>query len=375
MDIDPAVLRQLALGAVPPGIVATLGFALLWWRRRGRVNPPALPPLLHRLATPCFFAAFYTAAHALLFGGLNVPPRQSTDWLPLFAALGAALAMVGALWRIPSPGAKRWLHIAAQGSLALVALAAMGYLGAGRAVSNWSSRDAALHILPFALLCLVAIISAEILTRRRGGAAPAIALLITCAGAAQVLMLAFSSLKLGQSAGLAAAFFGGAMLIAFFRPRLSLAAGAAIAPLVLTFAALYHGALFTYTSRPWMYIGCIAAAPVLAALASWPGTPWSQRLWVRALPPLAALLPVVAALVLALSQQSEDYDYSKRRGRDSNPRYGYPYTRFPVAFLRPLGHLSGVCRAPVETGDRWGIASLDAFPSSGRAHHFLASGR
>lgn len=31
----------------------------------------------------------------------------------------------------------------------------------------------------------------------------------------------------------------------------------------------------------------------------------------------------------------------KRRGGDSNPRNGYPFTRFPVAFLQPLGHLSG----------------------------------
>ena len=36
-----------------------------------------------------------------------------------------------------------------------------------------------------------------------------------------------------------------------------------------------------------------------------------------------------------------------RRGRDSNPRYGYPYTRFPSVLLKPLGHLS----APCQTGD------------------------
>ena len=30
-----------------------------------------------------------------------------------------------------------------------------------------------------------------------------------------------------------------------------------------------------------------------------------------------------------------------RRGRDSNPRYSYPYTRFPSVLLKPLGHLSG----------------------------------
>ena len=30
-----------------------------------------------------------------------------------------------------------------------------------------------------------------------------------------------------------------------------------------------------------------------------------------------------------------------RRERDSNPRYGFPYTRFPSVRLKPLGHLSG----------------------------------
>ena len=31
---------------------------------------------------------------------------------------------------------------------------------------------------------------------------------------------------------------------------------------------------------------------------------------------------------------------SLRRGRDSNPRYGFPHTRFPSVRLKPLGHLS-----------------------------------
>ena len=29
-----------------------------------------------------------------------------------------------------------------------------------------------------------------------------------------------------------------------------------------------------------------------------------------------------------------------RTGRDSNPRYGFPYTHFPGVRLQPLGHLS-----------------------------------
>ena len=31
-----------------------------------------------------------------------------------------------------------------------------------------------------------------------------------------------------------------------------------------------------------------------------------------------------------------------RRGRDSNPRYAFTYTRFPSVLLRPLGHLSAL---------------------------------
>ncbi len=31
-----------------------------------------------------------------------------------------------------------------------------------------------------------------------------------------------------------------------------------------------------------------------------------------------------------------------RRGRDSNPRYGLTYTRFPSVLFRPLRHLSGI---------------------------------
>jgi hypothetical protein len=29
-----------------------------------------------------------------------------------------------------------------------------------------------------------------------------------------------------------------------------------------------------------------------------------------------------------------------QRGRDSNPRYSFPYTHFPGVLLQPLGHLS-----------------------------------
>ncbi len=35
-----------------------------------------------------------------------------------------------------------------------------------------------------------------------------------------------------------------------------------------------------------------------------------------------------------------DFNDIWRRERDSNPRYGFPYTRVPGVRLQPLGHLS-----------------------------------
>jgi hypothetical protein len=57
-------------------------------------------------------------------------------------------------------------------------------------------------------------------------------------------------------------------------------------------------------------------------------------------------------------------DEQERRGRDSNPRGSYkPPTRFPVALLKPLGHLSGHGQRRVQRRSRlayqWGPAAPD----------------
>ena len=55
-----------------------------------------------------------------------------------------------------------------------------------------------------------------------------------------------------------------------------------------------------------------------------------------------------------------------RRGWDSNPRYGYPYTHFPGVRLRPLGHPSTFLRAVPATG-------LRAAPAKGAKHTSLGT--
>ena len=63
------------------------------------------------------------------------------------------------------------------------------------------------------------------------------------------------------------------------------------------------------------------------------------------------------------------YNAEWRRRRDSNPRYGFPYARFPSVCLKPLGHPSSGAGHPSE-------APIVAQPA-GRRHlkglpHFTA---
>src|SRR5690606_18336575 len=55
---------------------------------------------------------------------------------------------------------------------------------------------------------------------------------------------------------------------------------------------------------------------------------------------------------------------SLRRGRDSNPRKGFPFARLASGYHRPLGHLSGSMRSGPEGGLRgaggqaiWGLGA------------------
>lgn len=52
-------------------------------------------------------------------------------------------------------------------------------------------------------------------------------------------------------------------------------------------------------------------------------------------------------LSAALAAMSTAAPHEGRRGRDSNPRYCFQHTRFPVVHLKPLGHLSCFVRGGV----------------------------
>src|SRR5438445_13282083 len=51
-----------------------------------------------------------------------------------------------------------------------------------------------------------------------------------------------------------------------------------------------------------------------------------------------------------------------RREWDSNPRYGFPYTRFPSVRLQPLGHPSGAGRRNIVGA--WVVTTRAVFAST-----------
>lgn len=309
MDIDTAIIRQIAMGTVPPGLAAAVLFALLWWR--APAGTAAASQRWRAAACATGLGAMYAGFHAWLFG-LRFPPRESMDWLPIAAGVAVIAGLLPAF--TPSkvaPGGSPPERFAWK--VPLTALALIGWLAAGNLRKSWSAADLVLHVGWFVLLSGSALAGAAVLARRRPGPVAPLTLLVVFAGASQMLVLAYSSLKLGQSAGLWAAFLGGALVVALVRRELSLARGAVFVSVATTAAAVFQGFLFTSTERAAAYAGLIAASAVLAGLGALvPIAKRGPRRVVGALAPVVlALIPVMIGIALAIASSSgaDEYEY------------------------------------------------------------------
>ena len=307
MDLDPAVVKQLALGIVPPGLAGTVLFALTL--RKSSTGQPDVGWRARLI--PLVLAALYCGLHAFVLG-LRVPPRESTDWLPVAAVVaGVAATCVGYFGRGTAGSLAGWL-------LRLLVLAAVGALAAGRIRGNWTAGEAVVQVGAFVLASGVALHGSETVLRRRNAALAALVLLVFAAGASQVLVLGFSSLKLSQSAGLWAAMLGGAVLVGLFRRKSTLPLGIALVVVAVTIAAMFQGALYTSTKRPWLLTALIAASPALAAAGTLVRMPTEGRArhlrWV--VPLMLSLVPVGAAIALSLPSD---------KAGDADAEYEYEY--------------------------------------------------
>ncbi|MBX3358578.1 MAG: hypothetical protein KF745_09120 [Phycisphaeraceae bacterium] len=250
--MDPQILKQIALGIVPPGLAGAALFLALFL-------PTARAPKAARwqyAAASIGLAVLYIAFHAWLLGGVNLPPARSTDWLAISAIAAAVAALPSALG---APGLASW-------PTRIAALALIGFVSARGVTDSWPIGQRIALIAAFAAAACVVLWLLEWTDRRIRGPVPVMLVSLLALGANQVLVLGFHSLLLSQSAGLCAALMGGAALVALLLTSISLAGGIAVVPVMITAASLFHGLLFTETDHGLLLAGLVAASPLGAAI-------------------------------------------------------------------------------------------------------------
>lgn len=295
--MDDKLLKLLALGALAPGLFAAIFFAAVWFRKPAGVSGASAPWV--RALIPLALAAAYAVMHRVLFGSLNLPPRSADDWLPVAAFIAAAALLPLALRPVDPSAKASSLRMVAIYAPIVIGAGLLGYLLLGKLTDRMSGGAIAAHAGLFALAASLAAVSIERVARTSPAALTGFIAMTVAGGASQVLVLAFNSLKLSQSAGVWAALMGGAMVVGLtFRGR-SLAFAGAVLPVMMALAAVYSGVLFTDTDNALVYAGLLAASPVLAALGS-VGPMVKLQGWKSwALKATLAGLPVAGALAMA----------------------------------------------------------------------------
>ncbi|MCC6675949.1 MAG: hypothetical protein IT436_02280 [Phycisphaerales bacterium] len=295
--MDPQILKQLAAGAIPPGLFAALVFLAVWWRpgpavEAGRASRRTLWGAL-------ILAAAYITTHFIVLRGPVWPPASAADWLPYIAALAAGagvMAGVGAGFR----GARlmtRWVVTA-------VLIGGIGWMSAaGPIARSWNIRETLAHLGGFAAAALAASLAAARLTDRAAGPWPAVMIMLPVMTASQLLVVVYHSLLLGQAAGIAAAVVGGALAAAIvlrvLKRGFTLGPAGAVPSVLLAVTALFHGVVYTETEYGWLLGLLVAMSPVAAAVAM-AFTARAASGWARLGAPLAAaVLPLAAAMAVA----------------------------------------------------------------------------
>ena len=274
-QILPAVTIAMMVAA------GVCGLALLLGKESAR---RALGPLAVGLA--------YCAGHLVVTGWVSFPPTDTTNWLPYFALIAAAL---GAAW-----GWARWNAGIRMLLFALVTAGAWRLLLKPKFQYGWSPGQGWLWLTGLALAIVFLALVVELLARRTSKPIELPAyLLIVCAGTVGALMLSGSILLAQLATVLGAAIFG--TLVLTIR---RLAPGNGMAPVfsLLLGALLISG--YFFASLPATSGALLIVAPVLALVPA--GKPAIFRAFVvRA---ALVLVPVVVAVILAF-RASPPLDY------------------------------------------------------------------
>lgn len=284
--MDPGMVKNLALGAVPPALLVAAFFAAAW-ARRGEPRQPEARTDWRIVATPLVFALAVVATYWIAFGAPTLKPVASIDWLPLIA-VGAGIA--GAFAAAEGlPAVVRFGPTAL--ALALAAWGSVKNLLASASKVNLVTAE----LLEFALASGVAL-AGTLYVARRGRIAPILLLLLFAGGACQLLVLAYANMKVGQVVGMSASMLGAALLVALWRKNFNIGAGAVVFVVVLTMAGVLQSRLY---GRAAPEIGrAYGALLILAVGAAWIVEAAAPQRWPARL--RASLVVIATALPLAI---------------------------------------------------------------------------
>jgi hypothetical protein len=286
--MDPAV-QQFLLAGPPVGVAMAIAMTAVWWRsgradgawrglahtttgddpsltRAGSAHsapdPQSAGP---RWAFPLFSGVAVLAMFPVLFNERLWPPADAFTHLPLVVLVATLGGLVAS--RRSSSGRVSVLVVGALGA-GLAWLALRTIIGA----QGWSVWQASAWIVGTGVAsALIRCSVARQGLARTGPGLPA-ALWLWGALVGQVMALDMGILKGGVMATLLAATWGGAMVAALLRPRLSLGASAgALAALAMPVLMLI-AMVTTDTPRgiAFFYAGCALAGPLLGGLVDLP---------------------------------------------------------------------------------------------------------
>ncbi|MDI1290456.1 MAG: hypothetical protein PSX37_10970 [bacterium] len=298
--MDMSVIKQLALGGIPPAIAgAILYFAL------APKNPATAGALLHsRFKTIVALVLTFAIVIGIIALAIALPAfKFATVDNRLPWAIG--IVLVGTLVASLSTAGRRTLARIVIGTITLAAATAFGLLSL---VKGWTTIEAVLHIGGAAAaggIIAWAVGPASTPTQPTNSGPALARILVPLIGASQLLVLGMSSLKHGQIAGMFAAIAGGAAAAWLVRRSVRLGVGPSmflwlgamlitIFGMVLGSAPIARAALYGALVVTSMIFAAVATMGPLGKLSGWKA--WTVSIAFPALPIAAGM--ALAALTI-----------------------------------------------------------------------------
>lgn len=294
------IVKIVGGGVLLPAAVAGVVMAIAWraWSRSGA------PIAGGRWGGAAGFALAFLAGYVGILGRPPLKPVESTHWLFYLVAVAGLAGVVHSLLPDRIPKIIRAI-LPVLITAALVALTVKPMIQ-----YSWTTGQAAAWIAGLSAMTLALWAAMAALAERLPGPALPAAWTIAAAGLATVIGISGSA-SYGQLAGTLASALGAAMVLASWKPDLSLARGA-VAPMAVIYAGLLINGYFYANAgefrSAWMVLAPLAAGvcliPRVARMAS-----WKSALIGAAATTLAILPPIIVAVVQFLSRLDEDYYY------------------------------------------------------------------